>query len=110
MPGRDIHIILVFFIAFLTAKGQEDSVNLNLKNRQLLVAGTSVALTGGSLIYLNQEWYAPYSTGKFHFFNDNAEWLQMDKAGHVFSTYQAGRLMMEAYDWAGFNKKYKLYA
>jgi hypothetical protein len=28
----------------------------------------------------------------FHFINDNAEWLQMDKAGHIYSSYHLGRL------------------
>lgn len=62
-------------------------------------------LTSGSLVYLNQAWYQEYNTSKFHFFNDNDEWYQMDKYGHVFTTYQTGRLMMGAMNWAGYNKK-----
>ncbi len=34
----------------------------------------------------------------------------MDKAGHAFSSYQAGRLMMDAFRWAGFSRKQQLMA
>jgi hypothetical protein len=43
------------------------------------------------LVGLNQLWYA-YARSDFHFINDNAEWLQMDKAGHIYSSYHLGRL------------------
>ena len=29
----------------------------------------------------------------------------MDKAGHVYSNYQSARILMEACNWAGFNRK-----
>lgn len=64
-----------------------------------------MALTSGSLIYLNQAWYKQFHTTKFHTFNDNQEWFQLDKCGHVFTTYQTGRLMMNAVEWAGYSKK-----
>lgn len=70
----------------------------------MLLSSSAMLLTTGSLLYLNQAWYADYATGNFHFFNDNAEWMQMDKLGHTFTTYQTSRLMMNAYDWAGFTK------
>ncbi len=69
---------------------------------------TSVALTSSSLVYLNQAWYQQYNTSQFHFFNDNDEWLQMDKCGHTLTTYQTGRLMMNAMEWAGYTKKKQL--
>jgi hypothetical protein len=40
-------------------------------------------------------WFKPtlvYDYPIFHFINDNAEWLQMDKAGHIYSSYHLGRL------------------
>ncbi len=69
---------------------------------------TSVALTSSSLVYLNQAWYQQYNTSHFHFFNDNDEWLQMDKCGHILTTYQTGRLMMNAMNWVGYTKKKQL--
>jgi hypothetical protein len=84
-----------------------DPVNYPL--RKTVLASSAGALTVGSLIYLDQAWYKDYNTGKFHFFNDNKEWLQMDKAGHMFTTYQTGRLMMDAFNWAGFNRRQQLF-
>lgn len=42
---------------------------------------------GGALVLLDQAWYAGYSRSPLHSFNDGREWLQVDKAGHVFSAY-----------------------
>ena len=45
---------------------------------------SEAAIGTATLIGLNQVWYADYPRSDFHFINDNAEWLQMDKVGHVF--------------------------
>ena len=83
------------------------SDTLNIKRRNTVyiteAAGASMALIG-----LNQLWYANYDRSKFHFINDNNEWLQMDKAGHLFSSYYLGKLSMDALNWAGENKKNQL--
>ncbi|MBA3664141.1 MAG: DUF2279 domain-containing protein [Bacteroidetes bacterium] len=85
------------------------AVEPNYKLRKIILLSSSALLTTGSVFYLNEAWYKQYNTGKFHFFNDNNEWLQMDKAGHVFTNYQLSRLMMNGFQWAGFNKKQKLF-
>ncbi len=105
-------LLIVFSLLILTkvSFAQNDSLNaVNYKSRKIILAASSAALTTGSLFYLNQAWYAQYNTGKFHFFNDNNEWLQMDKAGHTFTNYQMSRLMMGAFDWAGFKRKQQLF-
>lgn len=103
----------IFILSFLLLSGkfftQNDSTQkINSKNRKIILASSSGLLSIGSLVYLNQAWYKSYSTSKFHFFNDNAEWLQMDKAGHAFTNYQLSRLMMGAFEKAGYNKKQSL--
>jgi hypothetical protein len=105
---RFTHILIItFLINSVALCSQTDSSHSKKCKRVILISGSS-ALAGGSLVYLNQAWYSQYNTGKFHTFNDNAEWLQMDKAGHLWTTYNVGRLMMDAYDWAGSTKKQKL--
>jgi hypothetical protein len=100
-----------FFILFVLSVNQfafaSDSLSV-LKKRKLALGISSLALTSGSLVYLNQAWYQEYSTSNFHTFDDNEEWFQMDKYGHMFSTYQTGRLMMNAMQWAGYSKKNQL--
>jgi hypothetical protein len=101
----NIFILCVFLISIKTYSN--DSLSI-VKKRKLALGISTAALTGGSLVYLNQAWFQQYSSGKFHFFNDNDEWLQMDKCGHAFTNYQVSRVMMGAMDWAGYNTKKQL--
>jgi hypothetical protein len=100
--------ILYFCLIICSANRVYSNDSTNLKKRKVILGTSTAGLTLGSLAYLNQAWYAQYNTGKFHFFNDNKEWLQMDKVGHGYSTYQTARLMMPAFKWAGFNRKQQL--
>lgn len=69
----------------------------------------SEAVVGAlTLIGLHQLWYADYEQSNFHTINDNSEWLQMDKMGHVFSSYQLGRLGATALQWSGAPKDEQL--
>lgn len=108
--NRYFHIIfslIIFLNSF--AFSQHDSLSAKQKHqRKIILASTSTAFAAGSLIYLSKAWYLQYNNGNFHFFNDNNEWLQMDKAGHFWSNYNSSRLMMDAFDWAGASKKQKL--
>ena len=79
-----------------------DSLN---PNRQKTVFIIEAATTSATLLALNQLWYKDYPKSKFHFINDNAQWLQMDKAGHVFSAYHVGRVGAEMLEWSGSEKK-----
>ncbi len=63
------------------------------------LAAIESGVYSASLIGLNQLWYKDYPKEKFHFFNDSKEWLQMDKAGHLFSAYYLGLIGMETFDW-----------
>jgi hypothetical protein len=54
----------------------------------------------GSLVALNQVWYAPYATEKFHFFNDAGQWMQMDKMGHAFTGYLITNELNRVHYWA----------
>ena len=51
------------------------------------IIGGNVAAYGGTMIALYSTWYKNYPQSHFHFFNDNNEWLQIDKAGHTWSAY-----------------------
>ena len=83
------------------------SDSLNLKRQNNVIISESV-LAAGTLIGLNQLWYADYPRSDFHFINDNSEWLQMDKAGHAFSSYHLGRFGSEMLEWSGASTKKQL--
>jgi len=83
------------------------SDTLNKKRRSIVVSAEAGAAIG-TLVSLGQTWYSDYPKSSFHFVDDNAQWLQMDKAGHVYSSYQMGRLGYEALAWSGVREKDRL--
>ena len=114
MKIRNI-LFFVFFIGFcFKAKAQNNFDNFfkpsdSLNKQRLNTVIVSEAIVGSAtLIALNQAWYADYPRSDFHFINDNAEWLQMDKAGHVFSAYHLGSFGANALKWSGADKKSQL--
>ena len=81
--------------------------SLDQNKLKILILAESALVTSG-LIGLHQLWYKNYPKSDFHFINDNSEWLQMDKVGHVFSSYHIGRASADSFKWAGASKKTQL--
>lgn len=75
------------------------------KKRLFLVTGTETVLAVGSLIGLNEIWYKDYPRTTFHTFNDNKEWLGMDKVGHAQTAYTTGRICYDLLRWSNFPTK-----
>ena len=52
-------------------------------------------------IGLYQAWYKQYPQEGFHLFNDGGEWSNMDKIGHVYTSYFQGVLCYKGgkMDW-----------
>jgi hypothetical protein len=69
--------------------GDTTAARNNTRCTQWTSIGTGVAF-GGTLLVLDQAWYADYPRSPLHSFNDGREWLQLDKAGHLFSAYTLG--------------------
>ncbi|MBL7887884.1 MAG: DUF2279 domain-containing protein [Flavobacterium sp.] len=82
-----------------------DSLN---KPRRNAVVISETALAGIALVGLNQLWYADYPKSDFHTINDNIEWNQMDKIGHIYSSYHLGKLSSDALQWSGVSRKNRL--
>jgi uncharacterized protein YfiM (DUF2279 family) len=82
----------------------DQSFALNNKRKNILLISEASIYTL-SLVGLNQLWYADYPISSFHFINDNGEWLQMDKIGHLAVSYYTGVAGIKAYKWAGFSRK-----
>jgi uncharacterized protein YfiM (DUF2279 family) len=85
----------------------EKSDTLNIKRRNAIVISESVLATG-TLFALNELWYKDYPRSSFQFKNDNNDWKQMDKAGHLMTAYYFGKIGMNTLDWAGVSKKNQL--
>lgn len=81
--------------------------SLNIARRNAVVISEAV-IGAGVLVGLNQLWYDDYARSDFHFINDNSEWLQMDKVGHVYSAYHLGSIGKNALQWSGASRKSQL--
>jgi len=90
-----------------TAKvqGSYSTRSVQNKKRSNLIAAVTVGTYTGSLFVLNQVWYANYPRSSFHFFNDNSEWLQVDKIGHGWTAYNIGRASAAMWQWTGLSQK-----
>ncbi len=75
------------------------------RNRKLTLGIGSGVVYLGAIITLDQLWYADYDRSSFHFFNDNSQWLQMDKVGHSVTAYQFAQNANNACLWAGYSDK-----
>ncbi len=105
-------VLLVLFPIFSFSQSKLDafltpSDTLNKPRRNAVII-TEASLSGMALIGLNQLWYADFERSKFQTINDNNEWLQMDKLGHVFTSYQVGRHGAQLLNWSGVSKKKQL--
>lgn len=75
------------------------------QHRFLTVVGVQASGYGGSLALLGSAWYRNYDQTLFHSFDDSREWLQMDKAGHLTTSFYLSRIGIEMFEWSGVNKK-----
>lgn len=111
--GRSIvHLLLWFTLSvnptFLQAQrgtAVQDTSNPFRPGRFALVTGGQAMVATGTLIGLNELWYKDYPRSQFHFFNDNAEWLGMDKAGHAYTAYQTSHLGYALLRWSGVTER-----
>lgn len=84
------------------------SAHINRSNIWLM-AGVTTGLYGGALAVLNNTWYNQYPKSRFHTFDDTPEWLQMDKAGHVYSAYMEGKISREMWRCTGLPENQQIW-
>jgi hypothetical protein len=75
-----------------------DSIN---KNRIIASGVTIGAVYIGSIVSLQQVWYKESFQKDFHLFNDGKNWLQMDKAGHTYTSYYLTSMLSGNLRWTG---------
>lgn len=112
--NKNILLVILFIINILSLSAQDinndivnDSTKLVRRNMGIVI-GTEAAVYAGSMTGLYYLWYADYDKSPFHFFNDNAEWLQMDKWGHATTAYHLGLIGYETLKLTGCDEKRSL--
>lgn len=86
----------------------ENSKEFNLPRTLTVSVGIGVMYAAANA-WWSAAWYSKYERGKFGFFNDNAEWLQMDKAAHTFNAYFLSRWSHNTYRWSGVEEKHNIW-
>src|SRR5512135_1778000 len=112
MPVQNNFIKPIYFLSLLSiliscesaTADDTDSCTVNRKMLHgiLAVEGISAA---ASLTGLGILWYADYPMSGFHFFNDNREWLQMDKVSHATFAFYIDKIGYDLIRLSGLEKK-----
>ena len=103
MKNQFLFILLIFCV--LSSHAQDTLSNEAKVRRNVGIAlGTEAALYAATMTGLYFTWYSDYPPSSFHFFNDNAEWMQMDKGGHCLAAYLIGKGGYEAMRATGLDE------
>jgi uncharacterized protein YfiM (DUF2279 family) len=106
-------LLIVFLIQGVQAQGDlneflQPAAKFNNARYSGVLIGTSVAYVL-TMTVLYRTWYRKFPKSRFHFFNDNAEWFQMDKLGHATTSYNIGAGYYDLFRWSGQNNKQASY-
>lgn len=97
--------IMIFIFAAKLCIGQQ--VDSTKAFRYAL--GTEIVMYSATMYALNDLWYKDYPRSSFHWYNDNSNWLQMDKIGHATTAYSVGLQGRDLMLWAGVPEKKALW-
>jgi len=112
---KGLYCYIIFFLAVSSSLFSQSRFNQFLKPSDSLnkarrnsVVIAEATLATATLFGLNQLWYADYARSNFKTIDDSSDWLQMDKLGHVFSSYQLGSFGASTLNWSGVRKNDQL--
>lgn len=103
---KKLGLISIMLFAIQSASGQiMPSDSVLHKKRLYAIAGIEGGLWTASIVGLNYAWYSDYDKASWHTFNDNSEWLQIDKVGHATTAYFLGKIGYDMLRWSGISHK-----
>ncbi len=107
MPLKGRHILILLFISSVSFGNEGDETHADTINKCKLytVAGSGAAIYAGGISFLSYVWYKDEERIPFHFYNDGAAYLQMDKFGHAYIAYWESYYAYKALRWAGLDKR-----
>ncbi len=86
--------------------GQNTSVDSSrFASRLRTFTLASAGIYGTAIVGMNQLWYKNYPRSSFHFFNDNAQWKQLDKVGHGYTAFYLSELNYNVLHQIGLPEK-----
>ena len=107
---RPFLFLLTLFAALACPAQLTQREEQDLPDRKWILPVAAGTVAAGSLVGLNELWYAQYERASLRSFNDNHEWLQMDKVGHGFTCYQVSYGLYDAAIGLNYSRTSSLYA
>lgn len=100
---------LFFFLALLLlipwpVMAQPDPSTVNRSRLTKVIVVESV-ITTATMIGLHYLWYKKFPRSRFHLFNDNSEWMLMDKIGHAATGYNVSAIQYDMMRWSGVDNR-----
>lgn len=109
-PALILRLLKANFLVLLVLSSwvtkAQDTAKFTKPQKAYLYGASSALFLGHTGLY--SLWYKDYPQSKFHFINDNRQWLQMDKYGHSFSTYVLSDVGFETCKSLGFTENQAL--
>jgi hypothetical protein len=101
-------VLLFLYLSCQAIFAQSDST-LRYKKKIKTLAITSAIGYVGAYATLGYFWYSNQTTSNFHFFNDNQEWMQMDKFGHALGAFAISETAVQTLRNIGMERKSHTY-
>jgi hypothetical protein len=104
MPIRKCHLLLLTLVLFVSTAPAQDFFRPATQYNPGRVNGIILAESAigtVAMVGLNYLWYKKFPHSRFHFFNDNNEWLNMDKVGHATTAYNIAAIQSDLLRWGG---------
>jgi len=110
LKNKILTFTIIFCLLILNSKGQDrpDTTELSKNRLKSVIIGESILFTT-TMTGLYSLWYKDYPMSGFHFYNDNGEWMQVDKVAHLGASYFIGKLGYETLKWAGVKEKQAIF-
>lgn len=97
-------LLLPAFCLYLSTLSAQEFFRPSPQYNPGRVNGTVIAESAiGVLVTigLNYLWYKKFPHSHFHYFNDNNEWLNVDKVGHATTAYNIAAIQSDLLHWGG---------
>lgn len=104
---KGLFFLLLFIVCFnqnIHAQNNVASEGINY-NRLKGVVLVESAVGTFAMVGLHYLWYKKFPHSRFHLFNDNNEWLNMDKIGHATTAYNFCSIQYNTMRWCGLNNR-----
>lgn len=109
MLSRSFTIGVLLLLSSIQLSYGQDSLRTFYPGRFYSLAAAGAVIAGGSLTALQLAWYDNYERQPFTFFNDNDQWLQMDKVGHGLTAYYLTKVCHQSLRWSGAREQRALW-